>query len=92
MLSKRAVLSQFRPLPTSLGLQYVRRSFKASSGTFLCYHLPINGLQKAINCDPCIEDCAVLACIVQTFGYDPNNCKDNCSRLSIIDVACDRDI
>ena len=39
MFSKRAVLSQFRPPVTSLGLHYVRRSFKASSGTLLCFHL-----------------------------------------------------
>ncbi|XP_020626627.1 alanine--glyoxylate aminotransferase 2, mitochondrial-like [Orbicella faveolata] len=46
MFSKRAVLSQFQPRTTSLGLQYVRRSFKSSSGPLL---------QKTARLDPGLE-------------------------------------
>lgn len=63
MFSKRAVLSQFRPPVTSLGLQYVRRSFKASSGTSLCFHL--HGVKQVyiLQSLQAIEDwCAILNC------------------------------
>ena len=48
MFSKRAVLSQFRPPVTSLGLQYVRRSFKASSGTVFSFARRRKGLYITI--------------------------------------------